>query len=120
MKLCAIRNISAQATSFALRLGQTIGIETPESCVDAQPGMRTTTFAQVPYRDPIPTPAIAVEAQGKRRRITAAEDDSDKPETILVRPILKTRSTERQRFQHLAAGSDTPQTEVALCRRKRI
>ncbi len=119
MNLCAIRNITAQATTFALRLGQTIGIETPESCVDAQPGMRNTTFAQVPYRDPVPTPATAVEAQDKRRRIAAVEDDSDEPVTILVRPILKTRSTQRQRFQHEAAGRATPQAEVALCRRKR-
>jgi len=70
MKDCASRNIASQAQSLALRLGQTLGMETPTSI-----GQRRTQspFAQVPVRDGIPDPGIEVRAQRERQRLLVAE-----------------------------------------------
>ena len=72
MKGCASRNIVSQAQSLALRLGQTVGIETPAS-IGQHTGRTQSSFAQVPVRDAIPDPGIEVRAQRERQRLLVAE-----------------------------------------------
>ena len=109
MKDCATKTIVAQTQSFALKLGQTLGIEAPDFCIDAQPGLKGSTFAQVPFRDPIPTHAIEHEAAHERQRMCKEETCQ---QTFLARPIPKGPGSERHRFEQAAFSGEHPQTTV--------
>ena len=102
MKDCAKMNIVAQAQTFALRVGKALGIEAPETCIDPRPGFKTTTFAQVPFRDPLPTAAIAEEAEKE-----LAEHER---QMVLARPVVTTAGSAR----YLEDRSDHPQTVVQM------
>ena len=115
MKTCAQKNIAGQAQSFALHLASVIGIESPESCIDAQAGFKMNTFAQVPFRDPIPKWDVSLEAKRERQRIQAAEENEWETESssiTLARPFVPSRSNDPRRFQHEELGIDRPQTEA--------
>ena len=73
MKSCATRNITAQAQAFASKVAESLGTEAPPSCIDDQPGLKSTTFAQAPSGDPTPSPSIELEAGLERRRLAGEE-----------------------------------------------
>ena len=105
MKTSAAENISAQAQTFALRLGRTLGIETPESCIDPQPGFKGDTFAQVPFRDPIPT------LLGEEQR---TQPGGQRINPILARPVLKAPGSDRHKFEQDDFLGVHPQTTVTI------
>ena len=61
MKACATKNITTQAQSFALRVSQTLGTEAPALCIDARPGLTSSTLAQTPFGDPTSTATTELE-----------------------------------------------------------
>ena len=73
MKSCATRNITAQAQAFVVQVAQSLDTEAPASCIDDQPGLRSTTFAQAPSGDPTPAPSIELEAGLERHRLAGEE-----------------------------------------------
>jgi len=88
MKTRATQNITTQTQSFALRVGQALGAEAPASCIDDQPGLRNT-FAQAPCPNPLPTPAIEMEARLERQRLADEQHGGQEKPAIMAMPEHK-------------------------------
>lgn len=93
-----------QAQSVTLRLGQALGVEAPDTCVDAHPGFKSSTFAQAPFRDPFPTSATP--------QATGGVTEDCGADAVLVRPVPKSPGSDRHRFEYEDFSGARPQTVV--------